>query len=75
MKIPKYVLNLMNRKRQYAMRLAEVSCQLDDWLEQQGIDLSDPSICDAVVSGCMIYCEPSVAYSIVKNYIENYKSE
>lgn len=49
MKIPKYVLNLMNRKMQYAMRLAEVSCKLDDWLAQQGIDLSDPSIYDAVV--------------------------
>ena len=45
--------------------------ELDDWLESKGVDLGDPDISDAVLSGCMIYTEPDSAKSQVEDYIKN----
>lgn len=65
MKIPKYVDKLIVRRRILAERLAEVSTELDDWLDKNGIECDG----DYTRTGCMIYCEPPVAEQCVRKDI------
>ncbi len=69
MKIPKYVDKLIERRMKLAIELADVSAQLDSWLEKNGFDLSEMS--DYTISGCLIYCEPAVAARDVRRDILN----
>ena len=71
MKIPKYIENILNRREQLAYQLNECNVKLDDWLEKNGADFNDRDICDAVISGCMIYAEPTTAKDLVMDYIQN----
>lgn len=71
MKIPKYIENILNKREQLAYQLNECNVKLDDWLEKNGADLNDEDICDAVISGCMIYAEPTTAKHLVMDYIQN----
>ncbi len=48
-----------------AERLAEVSAELDDWLDKNGIECDG----DYTRTGCMIYCEPPVAERCVREDI------
>lgn len=70
MKTPKYIDNLLTRRRVLAEKLCIVSSQIDEWLEKNGFDLADPDINDAVITGCMIYAEPDVAERILRDAIE-----
>ena len=67
MKIPKYIDKLIERRKELAMKLAEVSSELDGWLEKQGIDIYT----DYCMTGCLIYCEPFVAAKCVREDILN----
>ena len=71
MKIPKYIEHLLNRREKLAYQLNECNIKLDNWLEKNGATLTDSDICDAVISGCMIYCEPTTAKYLVINYIKD----
>lgn len=71
MNIPKRIEKLLNKRQQLAENLMSVNCEIDAWLESKGADLNDPDISDAVLSGCMIYTEPSTATDMVKTFIEN----
>ena len=71
MKIPKYIENILNRREQLAYQLNECNVKLDYWLEKNGADFSDKDICDAVISGCMIYAEPTTAKDLIIDYIQN----
>ena len=71
MNIPKKIEKLLDKREKLAMELLSVNKELDDWLENKGADLTDASICDGVLSGCMIYCEPWTAKMIVRDYIKN----
>ena len=71
MKIPKYIEELLNKREKLAYQLNECNVKLDDWLEKRGADLADNDICDAVISGCMIYCEPTTAKHLIIDYIQN----
>ncbi len=73
MKIPKRIETLLNRREHYAWQLQAIETELCDWLSKQGIDLGHPDIQDAVLSGCLIYCEPSVARDVVTKYLEEYE--
>lgn len=72
MKIPKKIDNLLKRKCKLAQQLCSVSLEVDEWLISKGVDLQDPEICDAVLTGALIYCEPATAQRVVHDYIENY---
>ncbi len=69
MKIPKYIQNLIIRRERLAYELINVSSELDDWLEKQGISLGT----DYTVTGCMIYCEPESARKYVERDILNFR--
>lgn len=71
MKIPKHVENILNKREQLAYQLSECSVKLDKWLEKNGADFNDEDICDAVITGCMIYVEPTTAKHVVMDYIQN----
>lgn len=71
MKIPKKIQKILDRREKLAFDLIRLNCELDNWLENKGVDLGDPDICDAVLSGCMIYTEPDSAKSQVEDYIKN----
>lgn len=71
MKIPKHVENILNKREQLAYQLSECSVKLDKWLEKNGADFNDEDICDAVITGCMIYAEPTTAKHVVIDYIQN----
>lgn len=65
MKIPKYVDGLLKRRTRLAEQLANVSSELDDWLEKNGIPLGAAY----TVTGCMIYFEPEAAEQCVREDI------
>lgn len=69
MKIPKYIDRLIERRKTLAMQLSEVSSELDEWLEKQGIDIGN----DYCMTGCLIYCEPFVAAKCVREDILNHE--
>ena len=71
MKIPKYIENLLNKREKLAYQLNECNIKLENWLVKNGANLTDDDICDAVISGCMIYCEPTNARNLVEYYILN----
>lgn len=71
MNIPKRIEKLLDKRQQLAENLITINCEIDTWLENKGVDLNDPDISDAVLSGCMIYTEPSTAKDMVKTFIEN----
>lgn len=71
MRIHKRIEKLLDKRQKLAEELTLANIELDNWLEKNGADLTDVDICDAVLTGCLIYCEPSNAKRIVRNYIEN----
>lgn len=71
MKIPKYVDKLIDRRKNLAMRLMEVSNELDDWLDKNNIPKGDDYTC----TGCMIYIEPDVAAACVRYDILNFEED
>ena len=66
-KIPKYVEKLIQRREKLAWELMKVSAELDEWLEKN--DLLELNA--YTNTGCMIYCEPDVAASMVRQDILN----
>lgn len=75
MKVPANFLYLLERRRKLALLLQDVSSAVDTWLINKGIDLNDPQLGDATLSGCMIYTEPDVAKDVVLRYVSNYTKE
>lgn len=71
MKIPKYIEEMLNKREKLAYQLIECNCKIDAWLEKNGADLSDEDICDTVLGGCMIYCEPTSAKHLIIDYVQN----
>ena len=71
MDIPKKIQKLLDRRERLANDLLSVSTQLDEWLEENGADLTAPDLADSTLSGCMIYCEPENAKNSVEDYIKN----
>lgn len=71
MEIPKKIEKLLDRRQRLAEDLITIECELDAWLEGKGADLLDIDISDAVMSGCLIYCEPATAKAKVKAYIKD----
>lgn len=71
MKIPKYVERLIERRERLAMQLMDVSSELDEWLEKNGIQTGT----DYTNTGCMIYCEPHTAAKCVIEDILNKNKE
>ena len=69
MKIPKYIQNLIIRRERLAIQLMNVSDELDEWLEKQGIPLG----AEYAATGCMIYCEPENARKCVEEDILNFR--
>ena len=68
MKIPKYIQNLIIRRERLANELMNVSSELDEWLEKQGIPLG----AEYTATGCMIYCESEIARKCVEEDILNF---
>lgn len=66
MKIPKYVDTLLKRRTRLVKQLAMVSTELDEWLDENGIQTSDDY---TLTGGCMIYCEPDTAEQCVRRDI------
>lgn len=71
MKIPKKIKKLIDQREKTAIELLSLNSELDNWLESKGADLTDADICDAVLTGCMIYAEPWTAKMLVEEYIKN----
>lgn len=67
MKIPKYVEQLIQKRERLAWELMEVSADLDEWLKKNNI----PTGTEYTGTGCMIYCEPSIAAKCVREEILN----
>ena len=75
MKVPSNFLYLLERRRKLALLLLDVSSAVDTWLISKGIDLNDPQLGDATLSGCMINAEPDTAKDVVLQYVSNYIKE
>ncbi len=71
MDIPKRIDKLLSKRCKLAEDLNSVSIEIDKWLENHNANLSSDLVSDAVLSGCMIYTEPSTAETMVREYIKN----
>lgn len=71
MEISKRIQKLLDRRKRLAMDLMSVTSELDNWLEKNGADFTDPDITDSTLTGCMIYAEPGNARINVEDYIKN----
>ena len=71
MKIPSKIQKLLDQQEELSMKLTEVSSKIDNWLDENGADFSDPDIKDSVLTGCLIYTEPGSARRNVEEYIKN----
>lgn len=69
MKIPQKIEKLLEKREELAYQLSATQRELRDWLSEKGADFEDPDICDSVISGCMIYTEPTAAKNSVREYI------
>ena len=69
MEIPKKIEKLLDRRERLAEQLIEVSSELDEWLENKGVDLGQYPLCDCTITGCRIYCEPNGAKETIREYI------
>lgn len=70
MKIPKKIDKMLDRREKLSVEMMHLNTEIDNWLESKGAELTDAEICDAVLTGCMIYTEPWTANKIVREYIE-----
>lgn len=68
-KIPKYFLKAIRRRTILAQKLMVVSCEVDEWLEKEGL-LYEKEIEDAICTGCMIYAEPKNAEDLVLHFLK-----
>ena len=66
--IPKYVENLLLRRRRLANSLMDVCCELDEYCKRIGVDVADADAC--VCGHVMIYTEPSSAYKLTRGAIQ-----
>lgn len=66
--IPKYIDNLLIRRKKLAMQLMDVSSKIDEYCEKIGVDMMDSS--NSVLTDVTIYCEPWTAYTNTKRAIE-----
>lgn len=71
MEIPKKVQKLLDKRVKLAMELIATEDELDKWLIDNGADMTDCSLADSILSGCMMYCEPASAKINVEDYIRN----
>ncbi len=70
MKTPKHIDQMLKLRTKLAMELNDVSTQIDNWLDNNGFNLSEEPLNNAVLTGCMIYTEPQNAEKIVREAIE-----
>lgn len=66
--IPKYVENLLLRRRKLASSLMDVCCELDQYCKRIGVNTADADTCTC--GHVMIYTEPRAAYRLTKRAIE-----
>lgn len=59
--VPKYVLKLLERRRDLSRQLMEVCNKVDDYCEKIGVDFNDPNAC--LLTDVRIYCEFDGAYN------------
>lgn len=67
MKIPKYIENMIIRRKKLAEQLDLVSYELDSWLDKNKIECET---CDTH-TGVEIYCNPSASAERVRQAILN----
>ena len=71
MKIPKYIQKLIDRRCKLADQLAEVSYDLDVWLDKHNIECET---CDTH-TGVEIYCNPCSSKQRIINCILSHKED
>lgn len=70
MKTPKHIDQMLKLRTKLAMELNDVSTQIDNWLSDNGFDLTEEPLNSAALTGCMIYTEPQAAENVVRETIE-----
>lgn len=59
-KIPRRIMDLLDKRRKLSQQLRSVCCEIDDYCERIGMDICDPE--NALCSDVRIYCEADGAY-------------
>lgn len=67
--IPKYVENLLLRRKKLAEQLLEVCSEVDNYCDKIGVDMNDTNA--SILSDVTIYYEPWNAIDNTKNAIIN----
>lgn len=75
MQIPKSIDNLLTERRNLAEKLNAVDVELCNQLQSLGISLMEPCLIDSLMTGVLMYSEPSVAESNIREYLNNYNQE
>lgn len=71
--VPKYVLNLLERRRKLAGDLMCVNQDIFAYCEKIGMDVYDPDAC--LLSDVRIYCEFDGAYASTLEAIQNHLNQ
>lgn len=71
--IPKYVLKMLERRRNLALDLMVVNQNIFDYCEKIGMDVFDPDAC--LLSDVRIYCEMDGAYSATLSAIQKHLNQ
>lgn len=75
MKVPKYIQEILRKRRKAAETLNAYDCQLVTWMEKQGMNTINPEIVDCIQTGAVEICEPYTAEQSVIRFIENFQKE
>lgn len=73
--VPKYIVELLDRRRRLANKLMDVCYDIDSYCEKIGLsDSLNPDEYDeaAIDTSVRIYCEPDAAYECTYHTIEKF---
>ena len=55
---PTYIKNKIRSRANHAMRFLQLDCEICDWMEKQGIDITAPQFSDHILTGAESLCNP-----------------
>lgn len=79
-KIPKYILNLLNKRKIAASNFLTATYKITEWLEKENIpvnytDQNGRDLGSYIDTGCISLCEPDIANEGFVKIIEEYFNE
>lgn len=69
---PTYIKNKIRSRANHAMRFLQLDCEICDWMEKAGIDITAPQFSDHILTGAESLCNPYSSEVVLIQEIERY---